>query len=145
MRTLLWLVVLGALVLGVAACATEEEAATGPELVGPTWQWQRFADTAGENDVDVENPENYTLTLMEDGTASIQADCNQVLWQYTLEASSLRFDTTGPSTLAFCGEESLDQLYLERLGNTATYVLEDGMLFLNLQMDSGNLEFVPAE
>ena len=109
------------------------------EIVGPTWQWEAFEDTAGINDITVPDPENYTLTLNQDGTANIQADCNQVTWSFELDGSQLTFDTTGPSTLAMCAEDSLDQQFLERLGNTATFVIEDGTLYLNLLADAGRL------
>lgn len=118
---------------------------TEPELVGTTWLWQEFVDMADEGSYTVPNPENYTLTLQEDGTANLQADCNQVTWTYTMDGG-LTFDTVGVSTLAFCGEDSLDQQYLERLGQTATYVFDDGgLLHLNLAMDSGNMVFAAAE
>ena len=111
------------------------------EIVGPTWQWEAFQDTADINNITVPDPENYTLTLNKDGTASIQADCNQVTWAYELDESRLSFDTTGPATLAMCAEDSLDQQFLERLGHTATFVIEDGVLYLNLWADAGNLVF----
>ena len=111
------------------------------EIVGPTWQWEAFEDTAGINDITVPDPENYTLTLNQDGTANIQADCNQVSWTYELDGNQLSFDATGPSTLAMCAEDSLDQQFLERLGNTATFVIEDGKLYLNLWADAGNMVF----
>ena len=111
------------------------------EIVGTTWQWEAFQDTAGVNDVAVPNSENYTLTLNDDGTASIKADCNQVIWSYTLDGSKLTFDTMGPSTLAMCAEDSLDQQFLGYLGNTATFVIEDGKLYMNLFADAGNLVF----
>ena len=111
------------------------------EIVGPTWQWEAFQDTAELNNITVSAPENYTLTLNKDGTASIQADCNQVTWTYELEESRLTFDTSGPATLAMCAEDSLDQQFLERLGHTATFVIEDGKLYLNLWADAGNLVF----
>jgi len=111
------------------------------EVVGTTWQWEAFQDTAGINDIKVSDPEKYTLTLNQDGTANIQADCNQVTWAYELDGSQLSFDTTGPSTLAMCAEDSLDQQFLERLGQTATFVIEDGILYLNLWADAGNLVF----
>jgi heat shock protein HslJ/uncharacterized lipoprotein YbaY len=122
-----------------------EEASEVPGIVGATWQWQAFEDSAEESDVTVATPENYTLTLLADGTASITADCNQVSWTYTLDGNSLTFNTVGPSTLAFCGEESLDQLYLQLLGTTATYVESDGNLILNLAADVGNMVFGKAE
>jgi heat shock protein HslJ len=111
------------------------------EVVGTMWQWEAFQDTAGINDITVSDPEKYTLTLNQDGTANIQADCNQVTWAYELDGSQLSFDTTGPSTLAMCAEDSLDQQFLERLGQTATFVIEDGILYLNLWADAGNLVF----
>jgi heat shock protein HslJ len=123
------------LTFALAACGGTNE------IVGTTWQWEEYQDMAGENNITVSDPENYTLTLNKDGTASIQADCNQVTWQYELDGSQFIFDTTGPATLAMCAEDSLDQLFLERLSNTATYVLSDGKLFLNLQYDSGNMVF----
>jgi len=132
LTTSLWVILTFALV----ACGGGET-----EILGPTWQWEAFQDTAGINDVSVPNPENYTLTLNDDGTASIKADCNQVIWVYELDESRLTFDTTGPSTLAMCPEDSLDQLFVERLGNTVTYVMQDGKLFLNLFADAGNLVF----
>lgn len=129
------------LVIALAACGGQSE--EEQPLVGTTWQWVEFQDTADENNVNVSAPENYTLTLNEDGTANIQADCNQVNWTYELDGSSLTFNTLGASTLAFCGEDSLDTTFLERLGSTATYVISDGQLFLNLQADAGNMVFDP--
>jgi len=86
---------------------------------------------------------HYTLTLQEDGTAAIVADCNQVSWTYEWVDSHLVFVTMGSGTLAACGEDSLDQEYLKRLRDTATYVMADGKLHLNLKMDAGNLVFAP--
>lgn len=126
------------LVFVLAACGGESDS-----IVGTTWQWQAFLDMADENNITVSNPENYTLTLMDDGTANIQADCNQVTWTYELDGSVLNFNTLGPSTLAFCGEDSLDTQYLQRLGDTATYVLSDGQLSLNIIYDSGDMVFSP--
>ena len=124
------------LTLTLAACGGKADS-----IVGNTWEWEAFQDTAEINDLTVPDPENYTLTLNEDGTASIQADCNQVTWAYELDGSQMTFDTTGPSTLAMCAEDSLDQQFLERLGQTATFVIEDGILYLNLWADAGNLVF----
>ena len=129
------------LVIVLAACGGKSEEA--PSIVGATWQWQSFEDTAGVNDITVSNPASYTLTLNDDGTASIQADCNQVSWPYELNGSGLTFDSLGPSTLAACGEDSLDTQYLDLLANTATFVMSDGNLVLNLKADAGNLVFSP--
>ncbi|HCB49671.1 MAG TPA: hypothetical protein DEP47_09135 [Chloroflexi bacterium] len=111
-----------------------------PRLIGTLWQWESHT-TDGEETIVVPDPENYTLTLQADGKATIQADCNRVNWTYASAEDRLAFDTLGPSTLAFCGEESLDQQYLALLAETATFVTEDGQLILNLKLDAGNLVF----
>ena len=135
MKKLTILAIFSLLAILLTACGGNNE------IVGTTWQWEAFQDNADINSITVSDPENYTLTLNKDGTASIQADCNQVTWNYELEDSRLTFDTTGPSTLAMCAEDSLDQQYLQRLGTTATFVIEDGKLYLNLFADAGNLVF----
>lgn len=111
-----------------------------PRLIGTLWQWKSHT-TDGEETIVVPDQENYTLTLQADGMATIQADCNRVNWTYASAEDRLAFDTLGPSTLAFCGEESLDQQYLALLAETATFVTEDGQLILNLKLDAGNLVF----
>jgi heat shock protein HslJ len=140
--------------ISLVACGCAETQEDAPrteqaaELVGTVWLWQEFQDSAeGEeaSNIIVADPAKYTLTLNAEGGVGIQADCNLVNWGYELEGSRLTFDATGPSTLAYCGEESLDQRYLERLGHTATYVLSEGKLYLNLMADAGNMVFVAAE
>ena len=128
-------------ILIIAAVALSACSGGKSEILNRTWQWETYQDTAGLNDLSVAYPENYTLTLNEDGTASIKADCNQVIWSYQLNESRLTFDTNGLTTLAMCPEDSLDQLFLERLGNTATFILEEGILYLNLVADGGNMVF----
>jgi heat shock protein HslJ len=135
MKKLTLLAMFSLLAVLLTACSSSNE------IVGTTWQWEAFQDTADINNLNVSDPENYTLTLNKDGAASIQADCNQVTWSYELEDSRLTFDTTGTSTRAICAEDSLDQQFLERLGYTATFMIEDGKLYLNLFADAGNLVF----
>ena len=137
--------------LAVGAHAQEDAGlpkATGAEeLVGTVWQWTHFQDAAEGDEagsIDVPEPAKYTLVLGANGGADIQADCNRLTWTYELEGSALTFNTVGPGTLAYCGDESLDQRYLERLGNTASYVIADGRLYLNLKADAGNMIFVAA-
>jgi hypothetical protein len=89
----------------------------------------------------VPDPENYVLVLDADGSASLMADCNQAMWTCTLEGSSLTFDTVGPSTLAFCGDDSLDQLFLSKLGAGGTVSVEDERLVLELNKNAGLMVF----
>ena len=60
-------------------------------------------------------PENYTITFRKDGTLSGKADCNNFTGTYTQTSG---FDITlGASTMAACPEGSLDQQYLQLLGD----------------------------
>lgn len=59
------------------------------------------------------DPEKYTLIFNEDGTFTGTADCNAISGVYS-QASGFTV-TVGPSTMAFCGEESLDSQFLELL------------------------------
>jgi heat shock protein HslJ len=115
-----------------------------PEIVGITWLWERFDDTAGVNNIVVENPGRYTLLLNPDGTYAVKADCNLANGSYTLGVSSITFEP-GPATLAECEPGSLYDTYLTRLSEVATFVMHEGQLFLNLWADGGNLVFSQAE
>jgi heat shock protein HslJ len=57
-----------------------------------------------------------------------------------MEDSSLSFSPIA-TTLAYCGEDSMDTQFLSYLENVATYVLSGGKLYLNLWADAGNMVF----
>lgn len=65
----------------------------------------------------VPNPQNYTVTFNEDGTLNGLADCNNFTGSYSQENGFTI--TLGASTLAFCGEASLDAQYMALLGSVA--------------------------
>lgn len=118
--------------LAIAACGGEEATATpeptaepaqaqppavaGDEIQNIVWQWVKVTNQATGDTTTVPNPENYTIVFNPDRTVNIQADCNMVGGNYTLERDAFTIQL-GPSTLAFCGEDSLDQQYLELLSN----------------------------
>lgn len=108
-------------------------------FVGQVWQWIRFDSSDGSTTV-VPNPPVYLLQFFADGTFAGVADCNNFNGSYTADGASLKLQV-GAVTLAACPPESLSDTYLQRLGETATYVIENGFLYLNLQFDSGNLVF----
>jgi heat shock protein HslJ len=86
----------------------------------------------------------YTLTFSADGTFALEADCNLVSGEYEVEGDNLSL-ILGPSTLAFCGEDSLDTLYLQLLGIVTSYELADGNLNLYLGEDVGKMVFVDGD
>jgi heat shock protein HslJ len=104
-------------ILTLAACGagSEPESTSGDSITGVLWQWQSVINQDTNETTTVPNPENYTIEFNEDGTFMGQADCNQIAGTYSTESG---FSITlGPTTLAFCGEASLDTTYLDLLSN----------------------------
>ncbi|MCB8973502.1 MAG: META domain-containing protein [Ardenticatenaceae bacterium] len=87
------------------AIDSEDESVT---ISGQVWQWQALEDAADgdeSSNITVDDPANYTLELLADGTYTIQADCNSGSGQYTLDDSSLTLEPY-PITLAECAISS---------------------------------------
>ena len=106
-----------------------------------TWKWSSLSETLPASISVVPNPENYTLLLGSDGSLSIKADCNMVGGSYSLDGSALSI-TLGASTLVYCGDESLDQLYLTSLGQVESFSIVNGELVLKMADDAGTMQFV---
>ena len=121
----------------MAACGS---ASSTEPITDVAWQWAEMVETQPASQSLVPNPENYTLLLASDGSLNIKADCNMVGGSYTLDGSSLTI-LLGPSTMAFCGEQSLDLLYLDYLSNVDSYSVEDGQLVLELKDGAGRMTF----
>jgi heat shock protein HslJ len=85
------------------------------QLTDTVWQWVRVAESSTHAATEVPNPENYTIILREDGTFSGTADCNVIGGTYTNPEEGVIDFQLGVSTLAFCGEGSLDQQFLALL------------------------------
>ena len=113
---------------------------TTADILDMVWYWERFADTAGMNDIAVGDPGRYTLTLLPDGAFQLKVDCNRASGTYTVSGSQITLQV-GLITRAFCGEDSLHDQYLRMLGDVATFVMDDDNLVLNLKMDAGNMIF----
>ena len=103
----------------------EETAPSGEaEILNVVWQWSDVVEGSPAVEAVVPNPENYTVTLHHDGRASLKADCNQVQVTYTIDGDNLTFNMLGPSTLAFCGEQSLDTQFLGLLSSVNSWALD---------------------
>jgi heat shock protein HslJ len=88
-----------------------------------------------------ETPGRYTLELLSDGQAAVQADCNRGMGRYTLEGSQI---SIGPLavTRAACPPGSLGDTFLAQLGAAVIYLTEGPYLYLDLPADSGTMRFV---
>ena len=121
----------------ITACSPQSG---GTAITEITWQWSSLTETQPASQSVVPDPENYTLQLGADGTLNIKADCNMVGGSYSLEAESLTINL-GPSTMAFCGEQSLDLQYLELLAAVESFSVENDQLVLQLGNGAGSMRF----
>jgi heat shock protein HslJ len=108
-----------ALIIAVllAACAPAVTPTPAPtnSITGIVWQWTSVTDQGATTTVP--NPANYTIIFNSDGTLTGKADCNSFTGVYSQENGfTIKL---GASTMAFCGEASLDQQYTHLLSNVA--------------------------
>jgi heat shock protein HslJ len=115
-RSVTLLAALG-IVLLVAACGPAATPTPASTIQGIVWQWVSVTNQSTGELTSVPNPEAYTITFNADGTLNGQADCNTFSGTYSQENGFTI--TLGASTMAFCGEASLDQQYLALLGGVA--------------------------
>ena len=90
---------------------------TQTEIVDIVWQWMSVTDQTTKETTSVPNPESYTIVFNADGTLTGKADCNTFGGAYSQESGfTIKL---GPSTMAYCGEASLDATYLQLLSSVA--------------------------
>ena len=119
-QMLLWFILL--LLVSLVACSTgdETDSAGGTEsdsIQNIVWQWTSVTEKSTGNETTVPLPRLYTIIFNSDGTMTGQADCNTFSGTYSQENGFTI--NLGPSTLAACGEDSLDQVYLGLLSSVA--------------------------
>ena len=111
------LIALG-IMLTMAACQLEYTSDTSqtPDLVqGVEWQWTSLTNQPARETAEVPDPEDYTIIFNQDGTFTGMADCNAIAGTYVQENG---FDIiVGPSSLASCGEVSLETQYVDLLNS----------------------------
>ena len=128
------LTILAACVPVTAPTSAPAEADQPESIQNINWQWTVLNNQATGETQEVPVPENYTIVFNADGTLYGTADCNNFSGVYSQENGFTI--TLGPTTLAFCGEASLDQQYLELLGAVAAGGL-DGRGGLALETAGG--------
>jgi len=132
----------------LAACATTPDAVD--PLTGTSWrllEMQSMDDEQGTTRAN--NPDRYTITFSEDGTAYMKLDCNRGRSSYEAESTSagqgsLQFGNIA-STMAMCPPDSLSEKLGQQLGFVRSYVMRDGRLNMSLMADGGILVWEPTE
>jgi heat shock protein HslJ len=106
-----------AIALLLAGCSPAATSTPADTITAIVWQWTSVTNQSTSETTTVPNPEKYTITFNTDGTLTGQADCNNFNGTYS-QANGFTI-TLGATTMAFCGEASLDQSYLALLGSIA--------------------------
>ena len=106
------------------------------------WLWTERNEAEVGRRNKVRDPQQYTLTFLANGTASIKAGCNPfVSWTYDVRGEFLTFHNQELSDLANCGQDSLYQEYLAGLSRTISWTMEEQKLVLELAGGEGRLGF----
>jgi len=113
-----------------------------PALTGTVWQWVRTT-TPGEA-VSAVDPARYTIEFMNDGTAAVKADCNQVTATYAIDENGALAIAPGASTMAMCPADSQATAFVSGLAAAASYSLAEGRLVVEQAAGAGTMEFQTA-
>lgn len=107
-------------------------------MIGIIWQWTEIHEPDGQSAV--AHPEKYTLVFHPDGTFTLKADCNSGSGTYTVEGDRLTLELQA-LTEAYCGPESLHDVYLAMLDAVNRLSIENGRLILTLKDGAGKMVF----
>jgi heat shock protein HslJ len=113
-----------------------------PTLAGPAWQWVSSAFKDGTL-LSPDDPARYTVQMLGDGNAMIQADCNFGTGTYQESGRSLSFTAIGTTKVA-CPADSLDGAFLAQLRNTESYTVTVDLLVLALKDKAGTMSLRAA-
>ncbi|MBP1908502.1 META domain-containing protein [Methanolobus bombayensis] len=124
--------------------AVESENISLDDIADIEWQWSELVEDETDRQSAIPNPESYTISFEKDGTYYIKADCNQGSGSYTLKENALTL-VPGPITLAYCGQDSLDDQYLSLLSNVTTVSIDNKQLILGIGDSGESMLFVKEE
>ena len=139
MRRFVSLAVVIAATTILAACSAGGAAA----LTGKDWQLTAITEKvpAFQGVVPAADQSKYTITFATDLTFHGTADCNQISGTYKTTGSNGLTIELGASTMAFCPEGSMADLYVHALSRSKTWAVTNDTLTITLD-DEGTLTFV---
>ena len=117
------MVLFGLLTLAAGCRSTGATIPTAIPLTDIEWQWIASVEKESGERFSVPDPEKYTLVFKTDGMYHGKADCNLISGSYAQE-DGFKI-VPGPATMAYCGEQSLDQKFLGQLGQAVAGGLDD--------------------
>lgn len=122
----------------LAACGATGSAA----LTGKDWQLTAITEKvpAFQGVIPAADQSSYTITFATDLTFHGTADCNQISGTYKTTGSNGLTIELGASTMAFCPEGSMADLYVHALSRAKTWAVANDALTITLD-DEGTLAF----
>ena len=138
MRRLITLAVAIAATTILAGCGAGGVAA----LTGKDWQLTAITEKvpAFQGVVPAAEQSKYTITFATDLTFHGTADCNQISGTYKTTGTNGLTIALGASTMAFCPEGSMADLYVHALSRAKTWAIANDTLTITLD-DEGTLVF----
>ncbi len=116
--SLVAVVILGAACMPPATAVPPTSApTTSNSIQNIVWQWTSVSSRPSGETTSIPDPGSYTVVFYPDGRVSGAADCNTFTGAYS-QASGFSI-TLGATTMAACGDDSLDTQYLALLGAVA--------------------------
>ncbi|OSQ42084.1 S41 family peptidase [Marivita geojedonensis] len=103
------------------------------KLTATPWVWT-LAATVDLEEVEIDAPEKYEVTFSDDGTYTLQADCNRVTGNWTLEDAMLTM-TPGQATLALCPEPSQGETFARIMASANAIDFNGDDLFIIVEGD----------
>jgi len=125
----------------LATSGAFSQPASSSAVVGIVWKWQRSHYNNDTESVPP-NADHYTVQLLPEGNIAVRADCNRAGGVYRLENQQITIEITH-STMAACPPNSLEQVFIKDLNAAAIYFIKEGALYLELQYDTGTMQFLP--
>ena len=116
---------------------------TSDPLAGTSWrlvEFQSMDDAIGA--IRPADPSVFTMQLKNDGTVSMQLDCNRATGSWSAEPApngdngQFEFGQLA-STRALCPPPNLDERIVRDAQFVRGYMLRDGRLYLSLMADAG--------
>ena len=116
-------------------------------LVGTVWRLIEFRSS--EDEIGVLRPTDsslYTMSLGENGMVSMRLDCNRAsgTWSASTAGASFGFGELR-MTRVVCQQPTINVQIARHAEYVSSYMLRDGLLYLNLMADGGTYVWEPVK
>lgn len=118
------------------------ELSIDPNLIlNKKFKWVSFIEPDFISQAIIEDPENYTIIFHDDGTLTYKAACNAGMGTFGILKENIIIDID-MSDLEYCGQGSLEQMYIGLLNEMKTYSLYKDQLSFAMEEYVGGMGFL---